>query len=138
MSKGTSERTCRCGGRHRNRRLIASGQWHVQARVERFVEPALLLAISEGPTHGYELAEQLGEVAGLDVDYGNLYRLLRGLEEDGIVTSRWQNDPNARSKRTYELTAAGGRVLDKWIESLRDLNDRTAVFLRRHDQRRKK
>ena len=102
------------------------------------MEPALLLALSEGPTHGYELADHLVEVAGLDVDYGNLYRLLRGLEDDGIVTSEWQEDPKARSKRTYELTATGGRLLENWVGSLRNLNKRTTAFLRRYDQRRQK
>ncbi len=132
------ERTCRCGGRHRNRRLDFAGQWQVEARVERFVEPALLLALSEGPTHGYELADHLVEVAGLEVDYGNLYRLLRRLEDDGIVTSEWQDDPNARSKRTYELTATGDHLLENWVGSLRDLNERTAAFLRRYNQRKQK
>ena len=132
------QRACRCGGRHRNRRLDSAGHWHVQARVERFVEPALLLALSEGPTHGYLLADHLAEIAGLEVDYGNLYRLLRGLEEDGIVTSEWQDDPKARSKRTYELTATGGHLLDDWVGSLRNLNGQTAAFLSRYDQRRQK
>ncbi len=130
--------TCHCGGRHRNRTLDAVGRWQVQARVERFVEPGLLLALSEGPTHGYELADQLTEIAGLEVDYGNLYRLLRGLEEDGIVTSEWEDDSNARSKRTYELTSTGSGLLESWTGSLRDLNERTAAFLRRYDQRRKR
>ncbi len=138
MRKRIPERACRCGGRHRNRRLDPGGQWRVQARVERFVEPALLLALSEGPTHGYELADHLVEVAGLEVDYGNLYRLLRGLEEDGIVTSEWQDVSNVRSKRTYELTTAGGDLLENWVESLRNLKGRTAAFLNRYDQRRQK
>ncbi len=139
MRERTPQRNCRrCGGRHRNRSLVADGRWQVGARVERFVEPVLLLALSEGPTHGYELAEHVAEVAGFEVDFGNLYRLLRGLEEDGIVTSEWQDTPNTRSKRTYELTATGGQLLENWIGSLRDLNQRTAAFLRRYDQRRPK
>lgn len=139
MKERTPQKNCRrCGGRHRNRRLVAAGQWQVEARVERFVEPALLLALNEGPAHGYELAEYVAEVAGLEVDYGNLYRLLRGLEEDGIVTSEWQDTPSTRSKRTYELTAAGGQLLENWVGSLRDLNRRTAAFFRRYDRRRQR
>ena len=50
----------------------------VSARVERFFEPALLLALRDGPAHGYELVDHLGSW-GDDyvVDSGNLYRMLR-------------------------------------------------------------
>ena len=67
----------------------APGHWHVHARVERFVEPSLLLLLRERPLHGYELLERLPEL-GVEgrVDIGNLYRLLRALEEEGLVSLR--------------------------------------------------
>ncbi|MGH3044121.1 MAG: PadR family transcriptional regulator, partial [Gaiellaceae bacterium] len=74
----------RQGHRHRprSRHAIRRGDWAVRARVERFVEPALLLLLRERPMHGYELIERVPEVAGEDVrvDVGNLYRILRALE----------------------------------------------------------
>ena len=123
----------RRGGRWA-RQFVAPGEWSVRARVERFVEPALLLALREGRTHGYELAERLAAEAGVDVDYGNLYRLLRRLEGEGIVTSEWNDDLPGRSKRTYELTPAGGQLLDHWAEALRTANDRIASFLERYEE----
>ena len=44
--------------------------------------------------HGYELIERLPEIAGSEthVDVGNLYRVLRALEEEGIVASEWSAD----------------------------------------------
>ena len=67
------------------------GHWAVHARVERFVEPSLLLLLRERPMHGYELIERLPVVAGPEarVDVGNLYRVLRALEDEGIVRSEW-------------------------------------------------
>src|SRR3954447_15477131 len=67
--------------RHRHARRVRSrhqtkpGHWHVRARVERFVEPALLLLLRERPHHGYELIERLPEVAGgaSRGDVGHLY-----------------------------------------------------------------
>src|ERR1700754_544745 len=86
--------------------------WVANARVERFVEPALLLLLRDGETHGYDLADALGESVPTErVDLGNLYRLLRSLEEDGIVTSLWRDDQPGRSKRTYALTPAGEQLL---------------------------
>ena len=75
----------------RIRHSVGPGQWEVRARIERFVEPALLLLLAERPMHGYELLELLPEIAREErrVDLGNLYRLLRSLEEEGIVDSEW-------------------------------------------------
>jgi PadR family transcriptional regulator, regulatory protein PadR len=108
----------------------------VRARVERFIEPALLLLLRERPMHGYELIERLPEVAGDEtrIDVGNLYRVLRALEEEGIVTSEWSADLPGPAKRTYELTEAGSRLLDRWVESLRDAQSVIARFIERYEQ----
>ena len=61
------------------------GHWRVFARVERFTEPAILLLLRERPAHGYDLLERLPELTGEQrVEMGNLYRLLRALEEEGL------------------------------------------------------
>jgi PadR family transcriptional regulator PadR len=107
----------------------------VHARVERFIEPALLLLLREGSHHGYDLAEALAAIAPDDrVDLGNLYRLLRSLEEEGLVSSTWRDDMPGRAKRTYQLTDAGRQLLDRWAESLERANDTIAAFLRRYHQ----
>ncbi len=111
--------------------------WQVSARVERFVEPAVLLILREGSTHGYELADALGGlVAAERVDFGNLYRLLRYLEAEGIVTSEWQEDLPGPSKRTYELTEEGRSLLDGWAEALGTMEESIATFLRRYGERK--
>jgi poly-beta-hydroxybutyrate-responsive repressor len=104
--------------------------------VERFIEPALLLLLRERPMHGYELIELLPEVAGDEtrIDVGNLYRVLRALEEEGIVASEWSADLPGPAKRTYELTEAGSRLLDRWVESLRDAQGVITKFIERYEQ----
>src|SRR3954468_3665056 len=98
--------------RVRSRRQTRPGHWHVRARVGRFVEPSLLLLLRERPLHGYELIERLREVAGEGrVDVGNLYRLLRALEAEGLVSSEWSAELPGPAKRTYELTEEGRRLL---------------------------
>jgi poly-beta-hydroxybutyrate-responsive repressor len=109
--------------------------WEVRARVERFIEPALLLLLRDGETHGYDLADSLAKLVPEErVDHGNLYRLLRSLEEEGLVTSRWRDDLPGRSKRTYELTDAGRDVLGTWADALDRLTDNIAAFQRRYRQ----
>jgi PadR family transcriptional regulator PadR len=124
------------GRRARCRRMVRPGHWGVRARVERFSEPALLLLLRERPAHGYELLEALPALTGeARVDMGNLYRVLRALEEDGLVTSRWEAGEPGPAKRTYELTAAGRRLLDEWATALRRSRDRIDTFLERFEGR---
>jgi PadR family transcriptional regulator PadR len=109
----------------------------VNGRVERFVEPALLLLLRDAPSHGYDLADGLAELAPDDrVDLGNLYRLLRDLEAEGLVTSRWRDDLPGRTKRTYELTDEGEAVLDAWATGLARTRRTIDRFLKRHATRR--
>jgi PadR family transcriptional regulator len=104
------------------------GRWRVFARVERFTEPALLLLLRERPAHGYDLLERLPELTGEQrVEMGNLYRLLRALEDEGLVASTW-----ADGKRTYSLSEQGRDLLDQWAEALRRSQERTDRFLERY------
>ena len=108
------------------------GHWQVHARVERFAEPALLLLLRERPAHGADLLERLPELIGEQrVEMGNLYRLLRALEEEGLVASEWDD-----GKRTYAITDDGLRLLDHWVEALRRAQERTDTFIRRYEERR--
>ncbi len=120
-------------GRVRSR-SISGGRWRVHARVERFTEPALLLLLRERPAHGYDLLERLPELTGEQrVEMGNLYRLLRALEEEGLVSSAWESDAPGPAKRRYALTDAGRRLLDQWAAALRTSQQRTADFLERYE-----
>jgi poly-beta-hydroxybutyrate-responsive repressor len=111
--------------------------WRVHARVMRFTEPALLLLLRERPAHGYELVEALEQLApGERIHLGNLYRALRGLEADGLVSSRWDAEAPGAAKRVYELTDAGGRQLEEWAAALGRARDRMDVFLRRYEEGR--
>jgi len=128
------------GHRHRHGRgtrtrwLVEPGQWAVRARFERFVEPAVLLLLSEGPRHGYELLDRLPELVGEErVDVGNLYRVMRALEEEGIVESEWSGDLPGPAKRTYRLTDEGRQVLERWVEALRAARDEISSFLDRYE-----
>lgn len=124
-------------GAARCRWLAGGGGWEVHARVERFIEPSLLLLLRDGETHGYDLADTLAEIAGPGerIDLGNLYRMLRALEFEGIVASRWRDDLPGRAKRTYELTDVGERLLDAWAGALRANQSVVAGFLDRYERK---
>jgi len=117
---------CRC--------RIGPGRFEVRARIERFAEPAVLLLLAEGESHGYQLAEDLEALLGEGrVDFGNLYRLLRSLEEEGLVASTWSEEAPGPQKRVYGLTGEGAALLDAWAASLRARGDRINELLARYE-----
>ena len=127
----------RTGGGPRCRGGPGPAGWAVTARVERFTEPAVLLLLSEGPRHDYQLLGRLPQLASEDgrVDLGNLYRLLRGLEDEGLVSSEWQAE-SGPPRRMYRLTVLGERLLDAWANSLREMRSAIDRFLTLYDAER--
>ena len=108
----------------------------MKARVERFVEPAVLLLLRERAMHGYELLDRVPALVGEErVDVGNLYRALRALEEDGVVRSEWSAELPGPAKRTYELTEPGRQLLDAWADALRENQTLVTDFLARYEGR---
>ena len=76
---------------------------------------AVLGALRE-ERYGYTLRTSLDE-AGLPIDEGALYPLLRRLEAQGMLTSEWREEAK-RNKRFYRLTPEGeavlGQLLAEW------------------------
>jgi DNA-binding PadR family transcriptional regulator len=91
------------------------------ALLHGFFEPCVLLLLSESrvPTHGYRLLERLTAWdVGTSADRGNLYRLLRRLEREGLVHSAWQPGQSGPGRRAYALTALGLERLHQWQAAL--------------------
>jgi DNA-binding PadR family transcriptional regulator len=62
------------------------------------------------PGYGYGLLEELDR-RGFPTDANTLYPLLRRLEKQGHLTSEWNTD-EARPRKFYRTSAAGGRLAD--------------------------
>ena len=123
-----SPRSARC------RRRIGPGRWHVRARLERFTEPALLLVLRDSPGHGYELLDQLEALMPNErIDMGNLYRILRSLEREGLVSSTWDAEAPGPAKRIYVITDPGRRVLGQWVGAFKKIEQQIAAFTRRYE-----
>ncbi|WP_170294170.1 PadR family transcriptional regulator [Heliomicrobium undosum] len=107
-------------------RLVDSCQAEVNSlpytvgRINRFVQPALLLLLSEKPSYGYELMERIGELVLLDgpTDPALIYRTLRRMEEEQLVCSKWQTGESGPAKRCYELTDRGVVTLHRWAREI--------------------
>ncbi len=70
--------------------------------------------------YGYTLRKALAE-AGVEIDEGALYPMLRRLEGQGLLTSEWREEER-RNKRFYRLSAEGERMLARLADEWRALN----------------
>jgi PadR family transcriptional regulator, regulatory protein PadR len=99
-------------------------------RVRGFVQPWLLLLLLEKPSHGYELMDRLARAGEMpDPDPGLLYRTLRLMEEEGLVTSAWNTEGSGPARRLYQVTDEGVEFLHAWAATIRQTRDSLNEFL---------
>ena len=74
----------------------------------------LLAALQAAPMHGYAIIEYVRQASAGQFDYaeGTIYPALRGLEDAGLVGSRWDTT-GGRRRRIYELSAPGTSELTR-------------------------
>ncbi|MEW9050231.1 MAG: poly-beta-hydroxybutyrate-responsive repressor [Neobacillus sp.] len=85
---------------------------------KNFVLPFILLLLSRMSLHGYELSQKLQAFGFKSIDQGNLYRLLRQLEKDELVSSEWDTNGSGPAKRRYSITKAGITYLKGYANQL--------------------
>jgi DNA-binding PadR family transcriptional regulator len=91
----------------------------------REVLPLLVLHyISEGPSYGNKLIEQIGEVTSgvMSVNPNTMYPLLRQLESRGLIEGKWEH-PERRTRRNYEITAEGRAEYERLNAEVRPFLD---------------
>lgn len=97
--------------------------------VQRFlplkpIELLTLTTLAGGERHGYGIRQDILEETGgtVAVEAGNLYRHLRALEDDGLVTEAAAPKGETDERRIYyRLTPRGRRVLAAEFHRLREL-----------------
>ena len=100
-------------------------------RINRFLEPCLLLLLHRQQAHGYELVEGLKPFGfGQNpADLSTVYRILRDLEDRGFVISQWDTSNAGPARRDYTITDDGDRYLAWWVEDLRETDRALHSFL---------
>ena len=94
-------------------------------RMQGFIQPWLLLLLTESPAHGYQLVDRLHQHPDTaDVDPGFLYRTLRQFEKEGYVKSTWDVRSPGPARRVYEITPDGIQYLHAWAEHVRGARQR--------------
>ncbi len=104
-------------------------------RMERFIQPCMLLLLYEKPVHGYQLMESLKEFGFEDgADPGLVYRNLRKMEQEGIVESEWETAGAGPAKRLYRVTPVGTDFVHRFSIHVQSSIERLEYFLERYHQ----
>jgi PadR family transcriptional regulator PadR len=113
-----------------NRRDPSSG------KRERYIQPSILMGLYFTPSYGYELLRNIrgyGFIEG-QAPPGMIYRHLRQLEEEGLVSSEWKTEGSGPAKRMYHITLEGKEVLAIWIEYMEGQAKKLERFIAQYHQ----
>ncbi|MGB9768040.1 MULTISPECIES: PadR family transcriptional regulator [Dictyoglomus] len=94
----------------------------------------IVISLSERELHGYELISSLSEIFPnlLSPGIGGMgrgYRILKDLEEEGIIVSRWDLEGTGPAKKVYRLTSEGERLREDIIKHIEEMQDYINKFL---------
>jgi PadR family transcriptional regulator, regulatory protein PadR len=85
---------------------------------KNFLASWLLLLLRSWNAHGYQLIQTLTAMGLGLVDPATVYRTLRQLEEEGLITSAWDATATGPARRVYTLSEAGEQYLSLWANQL--------------------
>jgi len=81
------------------------------------LEMMILRTVKRGPLHGYALAQHIKRTSNdlLQIEEGSLYPALQRLLKAGLLKAEWGISGTNRRVRTYKLTPAGAKHLDREV-----------------------
>ena len=89
----------------------------------RLVQPAIMGLLAQEPLHGYLLVQRLTEMTMFKChppDPTGVYRVLKSLENDGLVSSSWDLADSGPARRQFVLTKSGHSCLRRWVQTLEE------------------
>ncbi len=98
-----------------------------------FLRPILMLLLAEQPSHGYDLLERTTALGLERTDPGGLYRTLRAMEQEGLVSSWWEASDAGPARRAYALTSDGTEWLHASAGSLREIARHLQEYVERYE-----
>ncbi|MHB8281144.1 MAG: helix-turn-helix transcriptional regulator [Candidatus Humimicrobiaceae bacterium] len=103
--------------------------------MSRFLIPALLLLLAEKSSHGYELTERYAELGFTEANFdpGAIYRTLKILESEKLITPKWDTEKIGPAKKIYSITPEGREMLSKWAENILKRKKIFDVFIERYN-----
>ncbi len=97
-------------------------QWITQFR-KGLVEFCIMAVLRDDEAYGYQIVEQLGRVAGLEVTDSTVYPVLARLSRDRCVTTRTVPSRSGPARRYYRLSEAGRTRLQEMTSHWQSIQD---------------
>lgn len=85
-----------------------------------FLQPCILVQLSQKDRHGYDLLKGLDDFVddALEYDPSIIYRLMKEMEENGSVSSYEGEVSQGPRRKMYTLTEEGRKTLNNWMVDL--------------------
>ena len=97
---------------------------NLEQELRRGTVTLCVLSRLKTPKYGYALVEELSG-AGMSIEPGTLYPLLRRLETQGLLSSEWETS-GPKPRKYYLLSDAGKRIYhflcSEWDELTQSIN----------------
>jgi PadR family transcriptional regulator len=97
---------------------------------KNWLTAVLLLLLREWSSYGYDLMEKAAAFGFAALNPGTLYRVLRQMEKEGLVSSGWDTSGQGPARRVYSITEAGEAYLKLWAGSLEQYRRTMDTFFR--------
>ena len=101
------------GGHTAENALDNTDQWLVQLRKGVVELLVLRLLALKGELHGYAIVKELLLLGRLVAGESTVYPVLKRLESDGLLTSRWVEADGGPPRKYYALTETGHLFLQE-------------------------
>src|ERR1700678_268999 len=95
------------------------------------LEMMILQSVLREPMHGYALVQHIKQRSNdlLQVEEGSLYPALQRLLREGMLKAEWEISASNRRVRTYRVTPAGKKHLEREISSFERMIDAITMVL---------
>src|SRR5579863_4259515 len=95
------------------------------------LEMMILRSLLREPMHGYALVQHIKQRSNdfLQVEEGSLYPALQRLLREGLLKADWETSASNRKVRTYRVTPAGKKHLEREVSSFEQMVEAIAMVL---------
>ncbi len=90
-----------------------------ETEVKRGAIQIAIMCLLEKERYGYDIIKNLKD-AGLTVEEVTLYSILRRLDDEKLLASRWETG-GPRPRKYYVITDYGRSIREKLLESMRSI-----------------
>jgi len=95
------------------------------------LEMMVLRSVLREPMHGYALFQHIKQRSNdlLRGEEGSLYPALQRLLKEGLLKAEWEVSPSNRRVRTYRITSAGKKHLEREMSSFERMLEGISLVL---------